>query len=182
MHVPIISITSLLYVHFMSTLCPLYVHFAACSSLYWTSFEVDGSVALLTAGLNGSDPHSVFDPPNLTKPSRGRHRRETCSCPPHLTITEVFTLDHSRKGVLELYVVDRLTGSVVAMDTDGCHCKRVVDTHSLHNTSEYSWIVVAIETNTCNHGNMSMSHFREQTSAQVIVVVMKIKLSFLGDQ
>ena len=164
----------------MSTLCPLHVHFAPCSSLYWTSFEVDGSVTLLTAGLNGSDPHSVFDPPNLTKPSRGRHRRETCSCPPHLTITEVFTLDHSRKGVLELYVVDRLTGSVVAMDTDGCHCKRVVDTHSLHNTSEYSWIVVAIETNTCNHGNMSMSHFREQTSAQVIVVVMKIKLHFFG--
>ncbi|KAK2186839.1 hypothetical protein NP493_187g02000 [Ridgeia piscesae] len=122
-------VTSLVATPGMMVVAPL------TSSLYWTSFEVDGSVTLLTAGLNGSHPQSVFDPPNLTKPSRRRHRRESCSCPPHLTITEVFTLDHSRKGVLELYVVDKLTGSVVAMDTDGCHCKRVVDTQSLHNTS-----------------------------------------------
>ncbi len=63
--------------------------------------------------------------------SRRNKRDSECSC--HKTWSSLFVLDHSRMEAVEMYVIDSDSGSIYAMDTEGCHCRLVVDANSTND-------------------------------------------------
>ena len=102
------------------------------SAIYWTETNSRGQSNLLKCSLDGSDVQHVLG-------SATRHRRhEACNCP-DLTPSREFVVDHTRKGDTEIFVSDDTTGTIWAVDIQGCQCRQVVNarhqspTHKMGN-------------------------------------------------
>ena len=80
----------------------------------------------MRSNMDGSDVSPLFS--HLKKrDASSRHKRLVpCTCE-NMQLSSIFTMDHSKKEVVEIYVMDRLTSSIWAMDAEGCHCRLVVN-------------------------------------------------------
>ncbi len=89
-------------------------------SMLYYSETLDKDVQIRRAYMNGSDDRPLIA-------SRDK-RDSTCSC--QNTWLPLFVLDHSKKEAVQIYVIDSVTSSIYAMDTEGCHCRLVVDANN----------------------------------------------------
>lgn len=95
--------------------------------IYWTETQEDVGF-LMKCGLDGSNVSPVLRRSNKTS-GRRRRNANSCTCPADMSITPVFTVDHSMviQGHTEVYVVDKDTGSVWTSDLKACHCRNVIE-------------------------------------------------------
>ena len=81
----------------------------------------------MRSNMDGSDVSPLFS--HLKKRDTSSHvqkRQAPCTCE-NMQLSPIFTMDHSQKQVVEIYVMDRLTSSIWAMDAEGCRCRLVVN-------------------------------------------------------
>ena len=81
----------------------------------------------MRANMDGSGVSPLFSHLKKRDTSSGREKRQIpCTCE-NMQLSSIFTMDHSRKEGVEIYVMDRLTSGIWAMDAEGCQCRLVVN-------------------------------------------------------
>ena len=81
----------------------------------------------MRSNMDGSDVSPLFSHLKKRETSSARKKRRIpCTCE-DMQLSSIFTVDHSRKEGVEIYVMDRLTSSIWAMDAEGCQCRLVVN-------------------------------------------------------
>ena len=96
-------------------MCPL-------SSLYWTETTDHGHSTLMRWSLETKDIQPVLGTPTRHR----RHNRSPCNCA-NLTPSKKFVVDHTRTEDTEIFVADNETGTIWAVDLQGCRCRQVVN-------------------------------------------------------
>ncbi len=100
----------------------------------------------MRANMDGSLVSPLFshlakrDASSASRPLRAA-RDAPCTCA-DMQLSTTFTMDHSQKQVVEIYVMDRLTNNVWAMDAEGCQCRLVVNASSADGLGETTFSVM----------------------------------------
>ena len=100
----------------------------------------------MRANMDGSDVSLLFSHLKKRDTSSGREKRQIpCTCE-NMELSSIFTMDHSRKEGVEMYVMDRLTSGIWAMDAEGCQCRLVVNATGRSDLGE---IIIPTEIEQC---------------------------------
>ena len=120
------------------------------SMLFWQEQILNRGGQIFKCKMDGADVQPLFSRRNHRMRRRGRERinrkqrrnnrrrrirrsSSNCTCPP-LSVSPVFTIDHTDVEKMEILVVDSNSGSIWASDLVGCQCRRVVDAANTSNT------------------------------------------------